>query len=172
MPKKQNLAMLEAPPEPKSTAHVGPPYKTLPPIGSAPPTGRQRDTATPRKLSTAPGLADTTLRGDRPSFSRSNTTPLEFPESAAYQSGHTTRQTMKTEGDASASESLETADGRHQPRAEKHLNSEDGFFMTQVRNFAFELQIICCFSNPSDNLTFSLPGLRKKVVSSYCIVIS
>ncbi|XP_058971849.2 X-ray radiation resistance-associated protein 1 [Pocillopora verrucosa] len=132
MPKKQNLAMLEAPPEPKSTAHVGPPYKTLPPIGSAPPTGRQRDTATPRKLSTAPGLADTTPRGDRPSFSRTNTTPLEFPESAAYQSGHTTRQTMKTEGDATASESLGTADGRHQPRAEKHLNSEDGFFMTQI----------------------------------------
>ena len=138
MPKKQNLAMLEAPPEPKSTAYVGPPYKTLPPIGSAPPTGRQRETSTPRKLSTAPGLADTTPRGDRPSFSRANTTPLEFPESAVYQSGHTTRQTIKTEGEATISESLGTADGRHQPRAEKQLNSEDGFFMTQVRNFASE----------------------------------
>lgn len=132
MPKKQNLAMLEAPPEPKSTAYVGPPYKTLPPIGSAPPTGRQRETSTPRKLSTAPGVADTTPRGDRPSFSRANTTPLEFPESAVYQSGHTTRQTIKTEGEATISESLGTADGRHQPREEKQLNSEDGFFMTQV----------------------------------------
>ena len=43
---------------------------------------------------------------------------------------------MKTEGEATASESLGTADGRNQPRAEKHLNSEDGFFMTQVRNFS------------------------------------
>ena len=134
MPKKQNLAMLEAPSEPKSIAYVGPPYKTLPPIGSAPPMGRQRQTTTTRKLSTAPGLAETAPRGDRPPYTRTNSTPPEFSESARYQSGHTTRQTVKTEGEATISESVGTADGRYQPRAEKRLNSEDGFFMTQVRN--------------------------------------
>lgn len=132
MPKKQNLAMLEAPPETKSTAYVGPPYKTLPPIGSAPPTGRQRQSTTPRKLSTAPGITETEPRGDRPSFSRTNSMPPEFPESVHYQSGHTTRQTVKTDGEATVGESVGIDDGRHQPRAGERLNTDDGFFMTQV----------------------------------------
>jgi len=133
MPKKQNLAMLEAPPEPKSIAYVGPPYKTLPPIGSAPPTGRQRQSTTPRKLYTAPCATEKTPRDERPPFDRTNSMPPdEFSESAQYQSGHTTRQTMKTDGEATVGESVGTADGRHQPRADERLNTDDGFFMTQI----------------------------------------
>ena len=138
MPKKQNLAMLEAPPEPKSIAYVGPPYKTLPPIGSAPPTGRQRQTTTPRKLSTAPGATEKTRRDQRPPFDRTNSMPPgEFSESGQYQSGHTTRQTVKTDGEATVGESVGTADDRHQPRAGERLNTDDGFFMTQVRHIFF-----------------------------------
>ena len=135
MPKKQNLAMLEAPPEPKSVAYVGSPYKTLPPIGSAPPTGRQRQSTTPRKLSTAPGVTETAPGGERPPYSRANSVPPEFTESAQYQSGHTPRQTVKTDGEATAGESVGTADGRRQPRAGERLNTDDGFFMTQVGHF-------------------------------------
>ena len=131
MPKKQNLAMLEAPPEPKSVAYVGP-YKTLPPIGSAPPTGRQRESTTPRKLSTAPGATETVPRGGRPPYSRTNSMPPEPSESASYQSGHTTRQTLKTDGEVTVGESVATSDGRRQPRADDRLNTDDGFFMTQV----------------------------------------
>ena len=138
MPKKQNLAMLEAPPEPKSVAYVGSPYKTLPPIGSAPPTGRQRQFTTPRKLSTAPGVNETAPEGERPPYSRANSVPPEFTESAQYQSGHTTRQTVKTDGEATAGESVGTADGRHQPRAGERLNTDDGFFMTQVSHFVIQ----------------------------------
>jgi len=133
MPKKQNLAMLEAPPDPKSIAYVGPSYKTLPPIGSAPPTGRQRQSTTPRKLYTAPGATEKTPRDDRPPFDRTNSMPPEFPESEQYQSGHTTRQTVKTDGEATVSESVGTADGRYQPRTDGGLNTDDRFFMTQVR---------------------------------------
>jgi len=142
MPKKQNLAMLEAPPEPKSIAYVGPPYKTLPPIGSAPPTGRQRQSTTPRKLYTAPCATEKTPRDERPPFDRTNSMPPdEFSESAQYQSGHTTRQTMKTDGEATVGESVGTADGRHQPRADERLNTDDGFFMTQVRHISFSLSL-------------------------------
>ena len=138
MPKKQNLAMLEAPPEPKSIAYVGPPYKTLPPIGSAPPTGRQRQATTPRNLSTAPGATEKTPRDDqRPPFDRINRVPPDFPESVHYQSGRTTRQTVKTDGEATVGESVGTADGRHQPRADERLNTDDRFFMTQVRHLFF-----------------------------------
>lgn len=138
MPKKQNLAMLEAPAEPKSIAYVGPPYKTLPPIGSAPPTGRQQQPTTPRKLFTAPGATMKTPRDERPPFDRTNSMPPDgFSESAQYQSGHTTRQTVKTDGEATVGESVGTADGRHQPRADERLNTDDGFFMTQVRHFFF-----------------------------------
>ena len=131
--------MLEAPPEPKSIAYVGPPYKTLPPIGSAPPTGRQRQTTTPRKLSTAPGATEKPRRDERPPFDRTNSMPTdEFSESGQYQSGHTTRQTVKTDGEATVGESVGTADDRHLPRAGERLNTDDGFFMTQVRhNFFF-----------------------------------
>ena len=134
MPKKQNLAMLEAPPEPKSIAYVGPPYKTLPPIGSAPSMGRQRQSTTPRKLSTAPGATEKTPRDVRPPFDRTNSMPPEFSESVQYQSGHTTRQTVETDGEATVGDSVGTADGRHQPRAGERLNTDDGFFMTQVRH--------------------------------------
>ena len=148
MPKKQNLAMLEAPPDPKSIAYVGQPYKTLPPIGSAPPTGRQRQSTTPRKLSTAPGATEKTPRDDRPLFDRTNSMPPEFPESEQYQSGHTTRQTVKTDGEATVSESVGTADGRHQPRIDERLDTDDKFFMTQVRhvffsNFSFLSPVSC-----------------------------
>ena len=139
MPKKQNLAMLEAPPEPKSIAYVGPPYKTLPPIGSAPPTGRQRQPTTPRKLSTAPGATEKTPRDERPPFDRTYSMPPEFPESVQYQSGHTTRQTVKTDGEATVGESVGTADGRHQPHADEQLHADDRFFMTQVRHLFFFL---------------------------------
>ena len=139
MPKKQNLAMLEAPPEPKSIAYVGPPYKTLPPIGSAPPTGRQRQPTTPRKLSTAPGATEKTPRDERPPFDRTYSMPPEFPESVQYQSGHTTRQTVKTDGEATVGESVGTADGRHQPHADEQLHADDRFFMTQVRHLFFSL---------------------------------
>lgn len=132
MPKKQNLAMLEAPPEPKSIAYVGPPYKTLPPIGSAPPTGRQRQPTTPRKLSTAPGATEKTPRDERPPFDRTYSMPPEFPESVHDQSGHTTRQTVKTDGEATVGESVGTADGRHQPHADEQLHADDRFFMTQI----------------------------------------
>jgi len=141
MPKKQNLAMLEGPPEQETTAYIGPPYRTLPPIGSAPPTGRQPKSTTPRKLSTATGMAETTARdGERPSYSRSNSMPPEMPESAQYCSVPSTRQTVKTDGEVTVIESVGTADGRDQPsadgrgqpRADRQLNSEDGFFMTQV----------------------------------------
>jgi len=142
MPKKQNLAMLEAPPEPKSIAYVGPPYKTLPPIGSAPPTGRKRQSTTPRKLYTAPCATEETPRDERPPFDRTNSMPPdEFSESAHYQSGHTTRQTVKTDGEATVGESVGTADGRHQPRADERLNTDDGFFMTQVRHISFSLSL-------------------------------
>ena len=137
MPKKQNLAMLEAPPEPKSIAYVGPPYKTLPPIGSAPPTGRPRQSTTPRKLSTAPGAPEKTPRDERPPFDRTNSMPPDFPESVQYQSGHTTRQTVKTDGEATVGESVGTADGRHQPHADERLNTDDRFFMTQVIHLFF-----------------------------------
>lgn len=63
--------------------------------------------------------------------------PPEFSESAQYQSGHTTRQTVKTDGEVTVGESVGTADGRHQPRADERLNSDDGFFMTQVRHIFF-----------------------------------
>lgn len=137
MPKKQNLAMLEAPPDPKSIAYVGPLYKTLPPIGSAPPTGRQRQCTTPRRLSTAPGATEKTPRDGRPPFDRTSSMPPDFSESAQYQSGHTTRQTVKTDGEATVSESVGTADGRHQPRSDKRLDTDDRFFMTQVRHVFF-----------------------------------
>lgn len=139
MPKKQNLAMLEAPPEPKSIAYVGPPYKTLPPIGSAPPTGRQRQSTTPRKLSSAPGATEKTPRDENPPFDRSNSMPPEFPKSVQYQSGRTTRQTVKTDGEATVGESVGTADGRRQPHAHERLNTDDRFFMTQVRHLFFFL---------------------------------
>lgn len=146
MPKKQNLAMLEGPPEQQSTAYIGPPYRTLPPIGSAPSTGRQPKATTPRKLSTAPGMAEVTPRdGERPPFSRTNSTPPEMTGSAQYRSGLSTRQTAKTDGEVTIGESVGTADGRGQPRADgrgqpradRQLNSEDGFFMTQVRTLKF-----------------------------------
>ena len=41
---------------------------------------------------------------------------------------------MKTDGQATVCESVGTVDGRGQPRAGRQLNSEDGFFMTQVRS--------------------------------------
>lgn len=145
MPKKQNLAMLEAPPEPKSIAYVGPPYKTLPPIGSAPPMGRQRQSTTPRKLSTAPGAAEKTPRDERPPFDRTNSMPAGFPESMQYQSGHTTRQTVKTDGEATVGESVGTADGRHQPHADERLNTDDRFFMTQVRHLFFSVLFLGSF---------------------------
>ena len=44
---------------------------------------------------------------------------------------------MKTDGQATVGESVSTADGRGQPRADRQINSEDGFFMTQVRLFNF-----------------------------------
>lgn len=144
MPKKQNLAMLEAPPEQKSTAYIGAPFRTLPPIGSAPPTGRQPIATTPRKLYTAPGMAETAPRGgDRPPFNRTNSTPPEVPQ---YKSVPSTRETVITDGEATAGESVGTGDRRGQPRAdgrgptraERQVNSEDGFFMTQVRIFSFQ----------------------------------
>lgn len=144
MPKKQNLAMLEAPPEQKSTAYIGAPFRTLPPIGSAPPTGRQPIATTPRKLYTAPGMAETAPKGgDRPPFNRTNSTPPEVPQ---YKSVPSTRETVITDGEATAGESVGTGDRRGQPRAdgrgrtraERQVNSEDGFFMTQVRIFSFQ----------------------------------
>ena len=64
-------------------------------------------------------------------------------ESAQYRSGLSTRQTAKTDGEATVGESVGTADGRGQPRADgrgqthadRQRNSEDGFFMTQVGTF-------------------------------------
>lgn len=142
MPKKQNLAMLEGPPEQKSTAYVGPPYSTLPPIGSAPPTGRQSKSTTPRKLSTAPGLAETTTRdGERPQYSRTNSRPPEMSGSVKYRSGLSTRQTVKTDGEATIEEGIGTGDGRGQPRADRQLNSEDGFFMTQLDDLEQEQEV-------------------------------
>lgn len=44
---------------------------------------------------------------------------------------------MKTDGQATVGESVCTAEGRGQPRADRQINSEDGFFMTQVRLFNF-----------------------------------
>lgn len=130
MPKKQNLAMLEGPPEQRSTVYVGPPYQTLPPIGSAPPIGRQLKSTLPRKLSTAPGSSETAPKdGERPQYGRTNSTPPEVPHD---RSGPSTRQTVKTDGQETVGESVGTVDRRGQPRAGKQLNSEDGFFMTQV----------------------------------------
>ena len=130
MPKKQNMAMLEGPPLQTPTASMAPHYKTLPPIGSAPPIGRQPVFTTPRKLATAPGMAETILRDtEKTRYSRTRSTPPGIPE---YGSGPSTRQTVKTEGEVTVGESIGTTIGRGQPRAEGQLNTEDGFFMTQV----------------------------------------
>ena len=130
MPKKQNMAMLEGPPLQKPTASMTPHYKTLPPIGSAPPIGRQPVFTTPRKLATAPGMAETILRDtEQTRYSRTRSTPPGIPE---YGSGPSTRQTVKTEGEVTVGESIGTTIGRGQPRAEGQVNTEDGFFMTQV----------------------------------------
>lgn len=130
MPKKQNMAMLEGPPLQKPTATMAPHYKTLPPIGSAPPIGRQPVFTTPRKLATAPGMAETILRDtEQTRYSRTRSTPPGIPE---YGSGPSTRQTVKTEGEVTVGESIGTIIGRGQPRAEGQLNTEDGFFMTQL----------------------------------------
>ena len=138
MPKKQFLAMLEGPPTKTSDEYIGSPYRTLPPIGSAPPTGRRSKSTTPRKLSTAPGLTETTARDNvRPQYERTNSMPPEMPGSSQYRSDLSTRQTVKTDGQATVGESVSTADGRGQPRADRQINSEDGFFMTQVRLFNF-----------------------------------
>ena len=170
MPKKQNLAMLEGPPEQKTTAYIGPPYRTLPPIGSTPPTGRQPKSSTPRKLSTAPGMAKTTAHdGERPSYSRSNSMPPEMSESAQYRSVPSTRQTVKTDGEVTVIESVGSADGRDQPRAggrgqpraDRQLNSEDGFFMTQVR-------ILLSFTCSKDRFDVVLHRTHlKKIVSIF-----
>lgn len=80
-------------------------------------------------------------------YNRTNSTPPEFTDSAHIQSGHTTRQTVKTEGEATVGDSVGTADSRHQPRADERLNTDDGFFMTQVRHFLpFNLIITCMAS--------------------------
>ncbi|XP_015749297.1 PREDICTED: X-ray radiation resistance-associated protein 1-like [Acropora digitifera] len=130
MPKKQNMAMLEGPPLQKPTASMAPHYKTLPPIGSAPPIGRQPVFTTPRKLATAPGMAETILREtEQTRYSRTRSTPPGIPE---YGSGPSTRQTVKTEGEVTLGESIGTTIGRGQPRAEGQVNTEDGFFMTQL----------------------------------------
>ena len=138
MPKKQFLAMLEGPPGKTSDEYIGSPYRTLPPIGSAPLSGRRSKSTTPRKLSTAPGLTETTPRDSvRPQYERTNSMPPEMPGSSQYRSDLSTRQTVKTDGQATVGESVGTADGRGQPRADRQINSEDGFFMTQVRLFNF-----------------------------------
>ena len=109
---------------------MGSHHKTLPPIVSAPVTGRQRESAIPRKLSTAPGMAETTLKeSERPHYGRTNSTP---PGLQQFLSGPSTRQTVKTEGEVTFEESIGTENGRGQQRADRQINSEDGFFMTQV----------------------------------------
>ena len=61
---------------------------------------------------------------------------------------------MKTDGHATVGESVGTADGRGQPRADRQINSEDGFFMTQVRLFNFLRFVPLAF------LIFEVPALH------------
>lgn len=152
MPKKQNFAMLEGPSIQKPAALMGSHHKTLPPIVSAPVTGRQRESATPRKLSTAPGMAETTLKeSERPYYGRTNSTP---PGLQQFLSGPSTRQTVKTEGEVTFEESIGTENGRGQQRADRQINSEDGFFMTQVDDQEE--------SQEADEISKALPKRSKK----------
>lgn len=80
--------------------------------------------------------------------------PPEMPGSSQYRSDLSTRQTVKTDGQATVGESVGTADGRGQPRADRQINSEDGFFMTQVRLFNFLRFVPLAF------LIFEVPALR------------
>ena len=84
-------------------------------------------------------MAETAPRGeDRLPFNRTNSTPPEVPQ---YKSSPSTRQTVITDGETTVGESVGTGGGRGHPRAdglgrtraERQVNSEDGFFMTQVR---------------------------------------
>ena len=107
-------------------------------------------------------MAKTTAHdGERPSYSRSNSMPPEMSESAQYRSVPSTRQTVKTDGEVTVIESVGSADGRDQPRADRQLNSEDGFFMTQVR-------ILLSFTCSKDRFDVVLHRTHlKKIVSIF-----